>query len=45
MLAAGMDTVLRADTSCIEWSAAGPDVIAAAARGIAVSNILLDCVS
>ena len=40
-----MGIALRADTSCTVLSAAGPDATAAAARGNAVANILLACVS
>ena len=41
MLAAGTGIALRADTSCIEWSAADPDVMARAACDFAFSNNLL----
>ena len=43
--AAYTDTGPRADTSCIEWSTAGQGATAAAARGNAAANILLDCAS
>ena len=45
MLAADTGIVPRADTSCTVSLAAGPDATAAAARGNAAANILLDCVS
>ena len=39
------DTVPRMGTSCTVSLAAGPDATAAAARGNAAANILLDCAS
>ena len=40
-----MDIVLRVDTSCTVSLAVGPDETAAAVRGNAAANILLDCAS
>ena len=45
MLAANMGIALRADTSCTVSLAADLGATAAAARGNAAANILLDCVS